>query len=170
MVGGSVLPSWLKWVYLAFVAILVPAYTWWHGLANFLWFSNVALLLGLLGVLLEDRRILSTQVIATLVPETVWIFDFIGGVLLGGQPPLGATAYMFDPEIPLFIQTLSLYHIVLPVLLLWLVWRLGYDQRALWFWIPAGWTILVATYFASPLEQNINWVFGPGGEPQDVMP
>jgi len=170
MASGPALPIWLKWAYLAFVTVLVPAYTWWYGLTNFLWFSNVALLLGLLGVWLEDRRILSTQLLSTLLPETAWIFGLVGGLLRGGQAPLGITAYMFDPEIPLLIRALSLYHLVLPLLLLWLVWRLGYDRRALWYWIPAGWGILLVTYFVSPLERNINFVFGPGDEAQDVIP
>ncbi len=170
MARGYALPTWLKWVYLGFVAVLVPTYAWWYGLANFLWFSNVALLLGLLGVWLENRRLLSTQLISTLVPETVWIVGFVGGLLRGGHPPLGVTAYMFDAEIPLFIRTLSLYHLVLPWLLLWLVWRLGYDRQALWYWIPAGWAILLVTYFASSPERNINFVFGPGYEVQDVIP
>lgn len=165
----SAIPGWLKWAYLAFVAVLIPAYAWWYGAANFLWFSNVALLLGLVGVWLESRLLLSTQLVAVLIPELGWIFGFFGGLLLGGDPPLGITGYMFDPEIPLFIRALSLYHAVLPFLLLWLVWRLGYDRRAGYCWVPVGWLLLVASYLASTPEANINWVFGIG-EPQQLLP
>ena len=38
---------------------------------------------------------------------------------------------MFDPDKPRYLRALSLFHIVLPLTLLWLVARLGYDARAL---------------------------------------
>ncbi|ABI56714.1 hypothetical protein ACN2MM_07515 [Alkalilimnicola ehrlichii MLHE-1] len=166
---SSTIPGWLKWGYLGFVAVLVPAYFWWYGPANFLWFSNAALLLGLAGVWLGHRLILSSLLIAVLVPELGWIMGFLSGLVLGGEPPLGVTAYMFDPDIPPFIRALSLYHAVLPFLLLWLVVRLGYDRRAVLCWPPVGWTLLVASYLLSTPEQNINWVFGIS-EPQQLMP
>jgi hypothetical protein len=33
--------------------------------------------------------------------------------------------YMFDPNVPLFIRLLSLFHAATPPLLLWAIWRLG---------------------------------------------
>jgi hypothetical protein len=38
--------------------------------------------------------------------------------------------YMFQPEIPPPLRALSLFHCWMPFLLLWLVYRLGYDARA----------------------------------------
>jgi hypothetical protein len=34
---------------------------------------------------------------------------------------------MFDLKISLFIRGLSCFHIILPLLLLWMLYRLGYD-------------------------------------------
>jgi len=163
------LPSWLKWIYLAFVVLLVPAYAWWYGWANFLWFSNLALLLGLVGTWLRSRFLVSAQLVSVLVPELVWMAGFAGGLALGGEPPFGVTAYMFDEEIPAFIRALSLYHVILPVLLFCLVWRLGYDCTAWRKWVPIGWCVLIVAFAVSRPEQNINWVFGPG-QPQTVVP
>lgn len=168
--GGHRLPMWLKLVYLGFVAVLVPAYTVEHGLGNFFWFSNVALLLGLVAVWRESRWLASTQLISVGVFELMWIVGFVVGLLRGGRPPFGITGYMFDPTIPLLVRGLSLYHIVLPVLLAWLVWRLGYDQRAWRVWVPIGWATVLLTFFLTPPARNVNWVYGPGEDMQQVIP
>src|SRR5439155_13094194 len=65
---------------------------------------------------------------------------------------------------------LSLFHIVLPVVLIWLVWRLGYDRRALLWQMVLGWLVLVLTYFLTKPQANINWVYGWGGQPQQRVP
>ncbi len=41
------------------------------------------------------------------------------------------TDYMFKHENSLFLRGLSLFHGWLPFLLVYLVWKLGYDRRAL---------------------------------------
>ncbi len=41
------------------------------------------------------------------------------------------TDYMFKHENSLFLRGLSLFHGWLPFLLVYLVWQLGYDRRAL---------------------------------------
>jgi len=54
--------------------------------------------------------------------RVVWLVDFLAR-LLGGVRLFGLSAYMFKPEIPLLIRGLSLFHLWLPPLLFWLVWR-----------------------------------------------
>jgi hypothetical protein len=58
--------------------------------------------------------------------ELGWNLDF----LVGGRLT-GLAAYMFDRRMPLHLRSLSLFHVALPPLLLWLLRRLGYDRRAL---------------------------------------
>jgi hypothetical protein len=60
--------------------------------------------------------------------------------------------------------------VVLPVLLVWLVWRLGYDRRALLWQTALAWVVLVASYLVSRPQDNINWVYGFGTTPQKWMP
>src|SRR5262245_11958235 len=77
---------------------------------------------------------------------------------------------MFEADDPLFVRGLSLFHVVLPLFLAWLVYRLGYDDRA---WIAqtiffCG-VVLLCFFFTNPAE-NINWVFSPGSEPQQKVP
>ena len=77
---------------------------------------------------------------------------------------------MFDPAIPLFVRSLSLFHIALPVLLLWAVHRLGYHRRALLAQTLFCWLIFAASYLLSDPQANINWVFGFGATPQQWLP
>ncbi len=46
----------------------------------------------------------------------------------------GMSAYMFNPGLSLFTRGLSFFHFWLPFLVLYLVWRLGYDRRAFVAW------------------------------------
>ena len=77
---------------------------------------------------------------------------------------------MFDPEIPLLIRGLSLYHLALPLLLLWLLYRLGYDRRALVAQTLLCWIVFPVSYLVSSPQANINYVYGFGSEPQQWMP
>ncbi len=90
--------------------------------------------------------------------EFCWIGGFLLGILWGGDPPVGIVAYMFDPGIPLFIRGLSLYHLFLPIILFWMVWRLGYDRQAWREWLPIGWAVLLVTRWVVEPDQNVNWV------------
>lgn len=166
---GCNTPLWLKIIYTAFVIILVPAYTAHHGLANFLWFSNVALLTTAVALWLNNRLLFSMMALATLIPEAGWMADFIAR-LTTGYHLHGMTAYMWDPLHPPFIRALSLYHIPLPILLVWLLHRCGYDRRALLYQSGLAAAVLLATYMVTDPAANINYAFGwfePGaGLPQ----
>jgi len=165
-----VIPLWFKLSYLVFVAALIPAYTLEHGLVNFLWFSNVALIGGLLAAWLESRRLASMMAVAVALLEMGWIFDFLLSLVLGGPTPLGIVDYMYDPDIALHVRLLSLYHLLLPFALFWMVWRLGYDREAWKVWVSVGCLILLLSFWLSTPERNINWVWGPVGQAQEWTP
>jgi hypothetical protein len=152
----------------AFLAVLVPVYWHAYGPTNFLWFCDAALLLTVAGMWLENSLLISMCAVGILLPQCLWLADF-GGHLLG-FPLLGLTAYMFDSRLPWFARALSLFHGWLPGLLVWLLFRLGYDRRAL-----AAWSLLAAglafiCYFFTPpagahpanpnLPVNINYLYG----------
>lgn len=108
--------------------------------------------------------------LAVLLPELLWNVDFFGRLLGGDVLGVSATVYMFDQETPLFVRGLSLFHVVLPVLLLWMLFRLGYDKRALPVQTLLAWIVLPISYWFTEPTQNINWVFGLGQSPQELMP
>jgi hypothetical protein len=145
--------------YTLFVCLLVPVYTLGHGPGNFLWFSNVALLTTTVALWLESARLASMMTLAILLPELGWNLSFFARLLFGIDL-LGLTGYMFDSEAPLLLRLLSLYHIPLPGLLVWLVYRLGYDPAALIWQTGLAWLILPLSYLVSTGDRNINWTRG----------
>ena len=150
-------PLWLKLAYTAFVAVLVPAYLREYGPTNFLWFSDVALLVGVAAIWRGSSLLASTQALAVVIPDLLWVLDY-STRLVTGRPITGGTDYMFDPNIPVFVRALSLFHFWLPLLLLWMVRRYGYDRRALRIQIAIGTALLITTYVLTTPEQNVNWI------------
>jgi len=112
-----VIPLGLKITYTVFVCALVPIYWRQYGLANFLWFSDIALLALVPALWLENALLVSMMAISVVFFEALWNVDFLVR-LLCGKSLVGLSAYMFDPKIPLSIRSLSGFHIVLPLLLL----------------------------------------------------
>lgn len=166
------LPLWAKVLYTAFTAVLVPYYWSAYGPTNFLYFCDVALLMGVAAMWLESPLLASMPTVGIFLPQMVWCVDFLGGLV--GWPPLGLTAYMFNPNLTLFTRGLSLFHMWLPFVLLWMVWRLGYDRRAFVGWTALAWALLAICYFLLPeppappetpnLPVNVNYVHGLSGE------
>ena len=132
----------------AFLAVLVPIYLRTYGPANFLWFCDAALLLTVAGMWWESPRLISMCAVGILLPQCLWLVDF-GGNLLGFHM-LGLTGYMFDRQLPLFTRGLSLFHGWLPLLLVWLLPRLGYDKRALPAWTCLAAVLVFICYFFTP--------------------
>jgi hypothetical protein len=112
---------------------------------------------------LESRFLASMQLVAVFLPSMIWLADFLAR-LLTGHFLTQWTHYMFRPDIPLMIRTLSLYHGWLPFLLLWTVWRVGYDTRS---WIAQTvltWLVLPICFFFTDPVRALNGVFGASGE------
>lgn len=156
------LPLAPKIAYTLMVAIIVPVYALRYDWRNFLWFSDIALVGTLLALWLESALIASTMALAVLIPELVWTASYLGRLVFGaGFTDLAG--YMFDPRRPRYLRALSLFHLVLPPILLWLLARLGYDARALAVQTALAWIVLPLTYAVlRPQDENINWVRGPG--------
>ncbi len=166
-----IVPLWIKVVYTVFVAVLVPSYWIQYGPQNFLWGSDLALFGTLLAVWLESRLLVSMMAIAALIPELLWTVDYVGRLIAGVEavPGLG-TRYMFSSEIPLFVRALSLFHIALPPLLVWLLAKFGYERRAFFYQTVLACLVLLITYVVTEPSKNINWIYGFGREPQIWMP
>jgi hypothetical protein len=164
-----VIPLGLKVVYTIFVCALVPIYWREYGPANFLWFSDIALLALVPALWLENAPLVSMLAISVVFFEALWNVDFFFR-LATGKPLIGLSAYMFDPRIPLFIRGLSCFHIVLPLLLLWMLHRLGYDQRAFLWQTIVALVVLPLSYLVSNAKENVNWVYGLGENPRRILP
>jgi|SRR5579862_1146081 len=159
-------PLWLKLIYSAFMAVLIPVY--WHdyGPTNFLYFCDTALILTLIGIWLESPLLLSMCAVGILAPQLLWVVDFLSHIV--GASLTGVTDYMFQPNHSLFLRGLSMFHGWLPFLLAFLVWKLGYDRRAFPAWTALTWALILICFFFMPPPRpdagltpvNINYVWG----------
>lgn len=163
------LPLWLKVAYTAFLAVLVPAYWRAYGPANFLWSCDVAVLGSGVALWLEDSLLSSVMLLGIAIPALAWNLDLLGR-LVTGRHPIGMSGYMFDPALPRFLRSLSLFHVFLPVILMWAVDRLGYDSRAWLAQTGIMWVLLPVSYGVTRPADNVNWAFGPGARPQTRLP
>ncbi len=169
---ASRLPLWFKLIYTAFVAVLVPTYWYHYGPGNFLYFCDLALLLTGVAIWMESAVLVSACAVGILLPQMLWMLDFLFTGL--GWPITGMTTYMYEPRIPWFTRFLSFFHFWQPPVLVWLLWRLGYDRRGLVVWWPIGWAAMLASYLWLPpppapadqtgLPVNVNFVFGLDGQ------
>ena len=166
---AALIPLWIKIVYTLFVCILVPVYWLEYGPQNFLWFSDIALLTTVAALWLESPLLASMMTVAVALPELAWNVDFFGR-LLTGHHVLDLSRYMFDAQIPRYLRALSLFHVVLPLLLVWMTHRLGYDRRAWAAQTLLALIVLPLTYWITDPAENINWVHGPGSTPQTWLP
>ncbi len=151
-----------------FLAVMVPIYLRAYGPTNFLWFCDAALVLTVAGMWLESSLLISMCCVGILIPQCLWLADF--GSSLLGLHFLGVTGYMFDSHLPLFTRGLSLFHGWLPLLLVWLLGRVGYDKRALSVWTALAAGLVFVCYFFTPpagahladpnIPININYIYG----------
>ncbi|HEY7353027.1 MAG TPA: hypothetical protein VH596_09715 [Terriglobales bacterium] len=164
---NSGIPLWLKVLWTAWVVVWTPLYWRQYGAQNFLFYCDVGNLLITIGLWLESRLIFSWQAVVLLVFQTLYSLDLLGA-LVSGRHAIGGTEYMFDPNIPLPIRAFGLYHIAVPVLLLWAVRRLGYDRRGWKLATLTTWIVVPINFFWRP-EFNVNWARGLGYE-QHLIP
>jgi hypothetical protein len=144
------------------VLTIVPVYALTWGWRNFLWFSDVALITTAFALWFESPLLASMMSLAVLVPELLWNVAFFSQLTTGYR--VGPLAdYMFDRSKPRYLRGLSLFHVPLPAVLLWLVYELGYDERAFLAQTLVAWVVLPLTYLVvRPHDENINWVRGFG--------
>ena len=135
----SRIPLWLKLAYTVFMAMLIPVYLYYYGPTNFLYFCDVALIITLVGIWIESPLLISMCAVGIIASQTLWVIDFFSSLF--GHPLTGLTDYMFAADHSLFLRGLSLFHGWLPFLLAYLVWRVGYDRRALASWTVLAWAL-----------------------------
>ena len=164
------IPLWLKIAYTVFAAVTVAIYLRKYPLWNFLWFSDIALIAAVPALWLENSLIASMMLVGILLPEILWNGAFFVR-LATGKRLFGLTDYMFDPTKPRYLRAISLFHVFLPIVLLWMVAVLGYDTRALLAQTALAWIVLPLSYWlGNPKVENLNWVFGWKAEPQTSIP
>jgi hypothetical protein len=166
--AGMRIPLWLKVGWSVWVLAWMPLYWHQYGLQNFLYFCVVGNLFIAAALWSESPLLFSWQACGLLLYQSLYAIDLIGAVL-GGRHIIGGTEYMFDPHLSLLAWLLGLFHIVVPPLLLWAIWWLGYDERGWKYQTLTTWIVVSINYFWRP-EFDVNWVRGPFFREQHFVP
>jgi hypothetical protein len=103
-----------------------------------------------------SARLLSAQALSSLVIDTTWVVDVVAR-LVTGRHLIGGTEYMWDPQFPLWVRLLSLFHVAWPPLLLYAIRRTRYDPRALVFQSALTGVLLVLSRALSTPAENLNY-------------
>jgi hypothetical protein len=165
---GGRLPGWLKVIYTLWVIIWVPVYWKFYGPHNFVWFSDISNFIVLAALWTESAVLFSSQALSVLLINAGWALELAGRLILGLLYPSG-TEYMFDASVPLWVRLFSLFHLFVPLIILWGLFRLGYDRRGLALQILIAWIVLPVSFFFTDPQKNINWVWGPFGIKPDLL-
>ncbi|MGA8149688.1 MAG: hypothetical protein WB952_01830 [Terriglobales bacterium] len=161
-------PLWLKIGWTVWVLTWMPVYWQQYGSQNFLYFCDLGNILVALGLWLESPLIFSWQATGLLLFQTLYTVDLAGAVFTG-RHVIGGTEYMFDPHISLWVRLLGLFHVVTPPLLLWAIWRLGYDERGWKCQTLTTWIVVPINYFWRP-QSDVNWARGLFFREQHLVP
>ena len=154
------IPLWFKIAYTIFVCVVLAFWLKHYGWRNLLWFSDIALIGAVPALWLESAPIASVLAVVVLGPELLWNLDFAFRLISGYRGP-GLTSYMFERERPRVLRALSLFHVPLPAVLLWLLHAHGYAAAvALPGAVVLAALVLPASRFFGSAEANINWTWG----------
>jgi hypothetical protein len=167
------IPLWFKMIstLLCGAVLLFNAihYTW----VDLLWFCDVAMILVIVGLWREDSLLLSLATLASIGPQFAWQLDYFYQ-LISGNPLFGFTDYMFAEDNPMINYIVSLFHIWMPVILIYSLYFVRYDGRAIKIQSGLSLLILLLSYCLTAdmfgPAGNLNQVYGPSATaPQTWM-
>jgi hypothetical protein len=147
----------MRWVAAAWLVVWAPAYASVWGFANFLHLCDVAVILTCAGLWSGSPLLLSSQALFSIGADLLWDVDVCSRIV-SGRHLFGGTEYMWQPEFPLLVRLLSLFHVVWPLLLLWSLQRVGYDRRGLPLQAMVTLAALIASRAFGP-ALNLNYAF-----------
>lgn len=164
------IPVWFKLLYTAFVLLILVLWLRHYGWRNLMWFSDIALIGAVPALWLDSAPIASVLGVAVLIPELMWNVDLLLRLVLRRRVS-GLTEYMFEADRLRILRLLSLFHVPLPLLLLWMLREYGYAAEiALPGAMLLAAVILPASRVFGSQEANINWTYGLGRVQQRFSP
>jgi hypothetical protein len=147
----------LRWVAVVWTLVWLPAYILVWGWSNLLHLCDIAVIFACAGLWLGNSLLLSSQAVSLLAAGVLWTAD-AGWRLLTGRYLVGGTEYMWDVHYLLWVRLLSLFHIGLPIVLLYALWKTGYDRRALAAQSAIAALLLAISRFWQP-QLNLNYAY-----------
>ncbi|MGA8269993.1 MAG: hypothetical protein WB919_00415 [Candidatus Sulfotelmatobacter sp.] len=162
------IPLWIKVLWTACVIAWIPVYWHVYGAQNFLFFCDLGNLFIAAALWSESPLLFSWQACGLLLFQTLYTVD-LAGALVSARHIIGGTEFMFDAQVALPIRLLSLFHVVTPPLLLWAIWRLGYDRRGWKYQTLMAWIVVPVNYCWRP-QYDVNWARGLFFREQHAVP
>lgn len=150
----------LRYFLTIFTAILIPTYWYYYGPQNFLWLSDIGLFLTVVALWFPTTVLMSIAAVGILFVELLWAVDFFAQLVFNVKLT-GLSDYMFDNSLSSILRAFSLFHLIVPTIWIFYLAHYGYHRRAVYYFIPFYWLIVLATYCYTLPEENINWVFWP---------
>jgi len=162
-IARSPFPLWLKLLYTAFLVFFVRHFLEHYAdypATEIIWFCYIGLFVLGIAMWTESPLLFSWQTLSLVVPQLIFTFDALFNIFFG--PNLDSwTGYMFDPNEHMEHRLLAWFHTPMPFVLLYGVWRLGYDKRALLLQIGASWILWLLAFFFTLPHRNVNLAYGP---------
>jgi hypothetical protein len=173
------LPLGLKIFMVGFSLVLAVYASAQQGPWTLFYICDVALFLATIGICSERSLPVSMAAVGVLVIQGLWVADLLLTAM--DLSPVQMTGYMLSDNVSIYKRLLSLFHAWLPLVLLYAIWRLGYDARAFWYWTVLSSVVLAISYLFLPrppapvndplMAVNVNYVFGLYmSAPQKRMP
>jgi hypothetical protein len=156
----TVFPAWIRWGSSLWLVVWIPAYWRTWGFGNFVHLCDIAVILTCLGLWSSSALLLSSQAVSSLVVDLAWSLD-VAWRWFAGHHLIGGTEYLFDPQYPLWVRLLSLFHAAMPFILLAALRRTGYDRAGLALQCAIAAPALLLSRILDPAK-NYNFAFrGP---------
>jgi len=179
LIESTRLPPGLKIFMVSFSLILGVYSSATQGTWTLFYICDVALFLATIGICSERSLPVSMAAVGVLVVQGLWVADLLLTAM--DLSPVRMTGYMLNENVSAIKRVISLFHAWLPLVLLFSIWRLGYDARAFKYWSAVAFVVLLICYFLLPrppaptdhpmMAVNVNYVFGLYmSGPQQNMP
>jgi hypothetical protein len=148
---------WINIFLIFFLATQIIVYSS-YSIESYLWLCKINLFLTIFGILFKNKLLISMAFVGGLARFSIWNLSFIIN-LFTNYNLFNVTAYIFSLGTSLTIKIISLYHIFLPIILIFFLKKIGYDSRAFIFSTILYWFVIIITYFFTIKSNNINFVF-----------
>jgi hypothetical protein len=153
----TVFPAWIRWGASFWLVVWIPAYWRTWGFGNFVHLCDIAVILTCLGLWSSSALLLSSQAVSSLVVDLAWSLD-VAWRWFAGHHLLGGTEYLFDPQYPLWVRLLSLFHAAMPFILLAALRRTGYNRAGFVLQCAIAAAALLLSRILDPAK-NYNFAF-----------
>jgi len=150
-------PNWMRWVSVFWFLFWFTSYWRTWGFANFAHFCDVAVILTCIGMWSNSALLISSQAVNALIVDIAWALD-AGSMLLSQHPLFGGNEFLLDAHYPLWARALAIFHLVMPVLLLWGLYCLGYDRRGWALQCAIALPVFILARFTPP-ARNTDYAF-----------